>query len=50
VFPWVESVLIPGPPPVMIPMHRGYYLLGRQKSSDGSQWRAAIARIKIDGT
>lgn len=49
-FPWVESVLIPGPPPVMIPMHRGYYLLGRQKSSDGSQWRAAIARIKIDGT
>jgi hypothetical protein len=51
VFPWIGSVTLPGPPPVTLPnMHKGYYLVGKQKNAAGDGWRGWIARVNVGGT
>ncbi len=45
VFPYTEC----SPPPAMLCSHRGYYVVGRVKNTDGT-WRSAITRRKADGT
>lgn len=49
-FPWIGSVTLPGPPPVVLPnVHKGYYVVGRQKNTAGTAWRAWIARMNLAG-
>lgn len=48
-FPWVEWV-IPLPPLAPFTVHRGYYVVGKQKNTAGDKWRATIARVRLDGT
>lgn len=50
VFPWIGTVTMPGPPPVTVPnMHKGYYVVGKQKNTAGTSWRAWIARVDFAG-
>ena len=47
--PWVGELVIPGPPPVTLRFHSGYYLLGRQQNAAGNQWRGWVARVGLNG-
>lgn len=47
--PWIGSLTFPGPPPITLPVHAGYYLLGRQRNTAGTQWRGWVARINLAG-
>ncbi len=49
VFPWVGTITLPGPPPISYTGHKGYYIVGKQKSSSGTQWRGWIARVSLAG-
>jgi hypothetical protein len=48
-FPWVENVTVPGPPPVTVPSHKGWYVIGKQKNTAGDGWRVWIARFNTGG-
>lgn len=50
VFPWVGTITFPGSPPISYTGHKGYYVVGKQKSSDGTQWRGWIARVNLAGS
>ncbi len=47
--PWVENVTLPTFPPITLPQHAGYYLLGRQQNTDGTRWRGWVARVTLAG-
>lgn len=49
VFPWVGTTTLPGSPPITFTAHKGYYIVGKQKSSGGGNWRGWVARINLVG-
>ena len=49
VFPWITTSVIPGSPPIIVSGQSGYYIVGKQKSSAGDQWRAWITRVNMGG-
>ena len=49
VFPWDGVGTLPGPPPVTTNVHKGYYVVGKQKNTAGDAWRVWITRVDLGG-